>query len=967
MKRFERVPTAKKFYGVFQRKLAGVSHNALICLIGVVLLSESVIAMPSKIGVQIAQQQVSTEQDVSTAAQKAFNEGYILYQQGTKESQQQARVKFQAALKLYQQIGNKQMEAATLNSIGEAYSALGDREQALRYFNQALPLYEIIGNRLGEAATFGNVGYVYLRSGDLQQALTYFNKALTVYQALEDRSQESRTLDIIGQVYGALGDREQAQRYWNRSLTVLSAVSDRNTSVSTFNTIGATYGRLGDLQQELTYYKRALTLTVGNRFQEADTLTNIGGVYGRLGEWQQALIYFKQALPLFHAVGDRFREVATLTNIALAYSYLGDLQQTLTYYNQALPRWRGRAGEAGILNNIGSTYQQLGEWQQAMTYYKQALTLYRVFGDRGAEVVNLYSMTAVERTQGNLPAALTNLDAIIQIVEDFRTKIVSPELRASYFATQQDAYEFKIDVLMLLHKQNPSMGYNTQALETTDRAHARALVELLTEAGGDIREGIKPELLKREQALNQTLNALEKQRLELANRQSTEQQLVNLNQKIAQVLQDEQQLRTEIRSNSPRYAALKFPQPLTLKQIQQQVLNDDTVLLAYSLGTESSYLWLVSKTEVQSYNLPKRSEIEAQAKQFYDLKKTNPTDSTDPNNYPSQAAKNRQIGINLSKMILQPIASKLGKKRLLVVGDGILQYIPFAALPLCKDDACNNPMPLVTQHEIVNAPSISTIATLRSDKRNRTPIKTLAVIADPVFTLNDPRFTDLNRQANLTPSAPKLSNNQEQQLVQRSARESGVTFKRLSGTRKEAQSILALVPSVDRIEKFDFDANRTFAMSPELGKYRFVLFATHGMFNDTTPELSGLVLSLIDKKGQPDNGFLRLNDIFNLKLSADLVVLSACQTGLGKDVKGEGLVGLTRGFMYAGSPRVVVSLWKVSDDVTSVLMTKFYANMLNKKLKPAEALRTAQLEMLKNREYSDPYYWAGFTLQGEWR
>jgi CHAT domain-containing protein len=317
---------------------------------------------------------------------------------------------------------------------------------------------------------------------------------------------------------------------------------------------------------------------------------------------------------------------------------------------------------------------------------------------------------------------------------------------------------------------------------------------------------------------------------------------------------------------------------------------------------------------------------------------------------------------------LQPIANKLGNKRLLIVGDGILQQIPFVALPLCKDVTCNESMLLITQHEIVNAPSISTIATLRAEKRDRTPSKTLAVIADPVFTKDDSRLTNLSRQANLPPSAKNSSNNLEQQQLQRSANESGITtFRRLEGTLQEAKNILDLVPPADRIGKFDFDANRAFVLSPELGEYRYISFATHGIFNNKTPELSGLVMSLVDQSGQTENGFLRLNDIFNLKLSADLVVLSACQTGLGKDIKGEGLVGLTRGFMYAGSPRLAVSLWKVSDDATSVLMTKFYTNILKQKLKPAEALRKAQVEMLNDREYSDPYYWAGFTLQGEWR
>jgi CHAT domain-containing protein len=170
-----------------------------------------------------------------------------------------------------------------------------------------------------------------------------------------------------------------------------------------------------------------------------------------------------------------------------------------------------------------------------------------------------------------------------------------------------------------------------------------------------------------------------------------------------------------------------------------------------------------------------------------------------------------------------------------------------------------------------------------------------------------------------------------------------------------------------KLAKFDWDANLAFVTSPELGKYQYISFATHGKIDSEHPELSKLVLSLVDPKGTPQNGSLTLNDIFNLQLSADLVVLSACETGLGKEISGEGSIGLTRGFMYAGAPRVVVSLWKVSDDGTAELMKKFYTNILKKKLTPAAALRAAQLEMTKDAKYSDPYYWAGFTLQGEWK
>jgi CHAT domain-containing protein len=190
---------------------------------------------------------------------------------------------------------------------------------------------------------------------------------------------------------------------------------------------------------------------------------------------------------------------------------------------------------------------------------------------------------------------------------------------------------------------------------------------------------------------------------------------------------------------------------------------------------------------------------------------------------------------------------------------------------------------------------------------------------------------------------------------------------RLPGTRKEAEQILSLVPATARQQAFDFNANRAKAINADLSQYRYLHFATHGFLDSQHPELSGILLSMFDEKGNPQDGFLRAHEVFNLKLPAELVVLSACQTGLGKEVKGEGLVSLTRGLMYAGSPRVVVSLWSVSDVGTAELMTRFYKEILKDGLRPAQALQAAQISMLKEKRFASPFYWAAFTLQGEWR
>jgi CHAT domain-containing protein len=208
--------------------------------------------------------------------------------------------------------------------------------------------------------------------------------------------------------------------------------------------------------------------------------------------------------------------------------------------------------------------------------------------------------------------------------------------------------------------------------------------------------------------------------------------------------------------------------------------------------------------------------------------------------------------------------------------------------------------------------------------------------------------------------------------VEMVARETGATrdgerLARLTYSRAEAEAITGFLP-VDRVKKaLDFDANRALVNSGELSQYRYVHFATHGLLDSKHPELTSIVLSLVDQNGNPQDGFLRAHDVYNLNLPADLVVLSACETGLGKEVRGEGLIGLTRGFMYAGAQRVMVSLWSLKDESTSQLMSSFYRGMLKEGKRAPEALRAAQLEMLKQSRWQAPHYWAPFVLQGEWR
>jgi CHAT domain-containing protein len=685
-------------------------------------------------------------------------------------------------------------------------------------------------------------------------------------------------------------------------------------------------------------------------------------------------------------VGDREGEAGTLNNIGKVYDSLGEKQEALKYYNQALALLRAvgdRGGEATALNNIGKVYYSLGEKQEALKYYNQALPLRRAVGDKGGEASTLFSMAVLQRKQGNLPQALTKIQAAIDIIEDLRTKIASQELRTSYFATVQDYYQFYIDLLMQLHKKDPSKGYDALALHISERSRARGLLELLTEAHADIRNGVDPKLLATEQQLQQSIDAKTKLLQEASTKPNTEAITAKLKQEIEELLSQQKELVTLIRTTSPKYAGLKYPQPLELSQIQQQ-LDKDTLLLEYSLGEEHSYLWAVTPTSITSYELPKRADIEAVAKNFYQSLK-NPASSLYSRgaiNVDPARQSTMQPGVKLSQLILSPVASRLGQKRLVIVADGSLQFIPFAALPdltaqgtslpakvkqdklPSQESSKVNYQPLLIQHEIINLPSVTTLATQRQAFKGRKHApKTLAILANPVFDSNDTRFTQKNIVNNLDIGDQIKAS----QLKRAASNLNHGSWGPLPGTAAEAQGIIKLVPANETLQAFDFDANYNWATSKQLSQYRFLHFATHGFADPNNPELSGIVLSLVDKAGKSIDGYLQLGDIFNLNFPADLVVLSACETGLGKDVTGEGLVGLTRGLMYAGAERVAVSLWQVNDNSTAALMQEFYKQMLQQGKSPNIALREAQKALWQQDKWHNPYFWAAFTLQGEWR
>jgi CHAT domain-containing protein len=405
------------------------------------------------------------------------------------------------------------------------------------------------------------------------------------------------------------------------------------------------------------------------------------------------------------------------------------------------------------------------------------------------------------------------------------------------------------------------------------------------------------------------------------------------------------------------------------------------VLLEFSLGEKQSWLWALTKDELNSYRLPGRSRIDAASRKFYErLTARQPKRDLSESQHQQLVVEADQSlnrdGAVVSEMLFGQFESKLQRewkgKRLVIVASGSLEYTPFAALPLPS----TSNRPLIADHEVVTLPSASALSLMRRESRSPSE-NTVAVLADPVFETNDPRLIISSKRKQSdgyvarvrsevqTPANVDSHLDQSLRSFDTSPFRSG--FSRLPFSRAEAETIAGLVPRSSLFKATDFRASRTVALSGDLSRCRIIHFATHGLLNSEHPELSGLVLSLVDEDGKAQDGFLRMHEIYDLRLTADVVVLSACQTGLGKQIRGEGLVGLTRGFMHAGAQRIVASLWQVDDLATSQLMEGFYRRMLKEKLAPATALRLAQIDMSRQKRWSSPFYWAGFVLQGDWK
>ena len=917
-----------------------------------------------------------------------------------------ALASYKLALNLSRRSQVKHAEATTLNRLGFLYIDRSGFPTALDYGKQAHELSLQMADRRNEGEALLLLGTSQYNIRQVAPAKDYLESSLKIFSELKDNNGEARALLMLGHVNIDLGNNSESLRLFNQSLDLSSRTNNLREKGKALNALAVTYSIAGEKQSAVAHYRQSIAIfrQIGDRRNEGITLNGMGYVYYTVAQNERSLNYYRRALKSFRSVGDLegeslalarigknlevlsgkktavhyYQELLTVTRRlkdpvfeSYVLNWLGDVyastetQRAVPYYTQALALSRLNSNpriEAQTLNRLGYSYALLGDADSARRYYNSALERTRTITDREGESLTLYNLALLEKGQKRLGEAQALIERSLKIVESLTTDVGDRELRASYFATVHQQYEFYIDVLMQLHKQNPAAGFDSKALEVSERSRARSLLEMLGENRAAIKQGVDSHLLKQQKSAIEKLSTAIQKRQMIFSRPHSRQEVDNSQREISELTTEYEQIAAEIRQRNPRYAALTQPTSLTRAQIQD-LLDGDTVMVEYALGERQSFAWAVTQDSIKSYELAERAKVERLARIAYEYLANDPDD---------KLQKPREDYIDaiarLSEILLPPIAEHAHKKRVVVIGEGALQYIPFSTLQVSHGDGDRR---LLAQQEIVNLPSAAALAVQRRALEGREPAtRSLAIVADPVFESDDSRIEKAGSR-NSSGTSRGVTDRKALADVSNAARalrDVGINrgLDRLLFSRREADEVFKLIPQGDGMKALDFQASRKTVVSDEFSNYRMLHFATHGVLDNQFPELSGIMLSMFDEQGRPQNGFLQLYEIYNLKLSADLVVLSACQTGLGKEIKGEGIVGLTRAFMYAGVPRVVASLWRVNDVATAALMSRFYREMIVNGLKPAAALRAAQLDLSWEKRYQHPYFWAGFVLQGEW-
>lgn len=872
------------------------------------------------------------------------------------EKANEAMAKLQTALAAFEKLNDWQQQAHTLFQIayitGNEYGR--DREAA-EIYEKALQIWRRIDDEAGKAICLTHAASELRGSGEMEKSLIYYEEALSLHRKYNHPRDEAVTWSFLGRLYNNTQNFQKGFEACRASLR-LTQNSDPLTDYFTYSVFADLYSITGDRTAGYENVKIALERILLakdylNPIRLANVRAGIGDFLYSEKKYLEAISYYQDALAVSEAVERPIFSAGFMAQLGSIHYDLGQFEKALEYGEKSLTLYRqfDLRRRFDALNIVGRSYAALGQREKARRTFLEAVALLRQNKDRYAEADTLYNLARLEKDDGNLEAARQSIQSAINISEVIRADLLGKNSRSSYLSILKSYYELEIELLATLHEKYPHAGFSEQAWRRHEKIRARSLLENFLENGLNLNAIAPPEFFAKERELLEVIAAAEQKRAEAAKTRNLSAQK-EAGSELQKSLENYQLMQEDVRRKNPQFSAVNQSKDFSFAEAQS-LLDRETAFVEFALGKQKNYVWLIRQGSVKLVELAAGDGINQAARAFYSA-------------LTARGAKNENLTIEksklLSRQILQPLAAELADvKRLIVIADGSLQLVPFAPLTLAP---AADFQPLNATMEIVHAPSFASLIYLRENKASRrnAPDKLLTIFADPIFQTDDERLAKsktVKPLPNSTADSAKLSQTLRDFGVER--------LTRLPFTNIEAQEIAKFAPQ-QTVLALGANASRRRFLSGDYDSYKILHFATHGFLNQRNPDLSGLVLSLYDEKRQSQNGFLRVIDLYSLRLNAELVVLSACQTGLGKEVDGEGIVGLTRGFMFAGASSVVSSLWKVEDAATAELMKRFYRAMFVENQTPAAALRTAQNELRRLPRWRNPNDWAGFTLTGEW-
>lgn len=840
---------------------------------------------------------------------------------GDAGSNAQALGELSAALALYRGPAGREptVEAGLLNYLGLAQQRLGLLRAARESHQEALLLAAQSSQRTAERIARANLAAVLARLGALQEGLDLGRRWLVETREQELADEELAALGFLASSRINLGSYAAAKRDAEDLLARARKAGDVRFQAMAWEYLGSLDRRRSAWGEAGRAFAHGLSLLAALPVGTADAerarlLSGLAITLSNQGEHAAALARIREAAGIYTRLGRR-------------------LDLSLTRFNE------------------GTVLAAAGRPAEGLARCDEALAAFEELGHRSGQASALLCRARALASLGQPDEALPAAERSIAVVESLSDELEDPELRLHFRESKGEYYATYIDLLMRQGAPSIERGRVARALEASEQTHARLLLEDLWALRDGLRRKVDPALQERLASLRARLWEAGGPAASPAARGGPEPR-----PGCTAWRAEYEQVEEEIRRRSAAYAALTRPRVLKAIEIQRQLLDPETALLVYSLGPERSYLWYVGSSSLESFRLADGPALSSAAVRAATLVAR----GSDPT-----LADQAEVALaDLSRALLGPLAGRLEARRLVVVPEGALQYVPFGALPHPDhlDRAAGSPVVLLDRHEVVTLPSASVLAVLRQTRARRPrPNLLLALVGDPVLRREDSR---------LPPGALRPRRDHRPPDAAESAIAAALAPEGLSElpyARAEIEALRRKVAPGLAVELSGLAAHRERLLAGALRGARIVHFATHASVDAAEPGASRIVLSRFDAEGRPRDGSLSLLDVYSLELDADLVVLSACSTALGRETAGEGLIGFTRGFMYAGVSSVVVSLWDVDDEATSVLMERFYSLLLEEGLPPGAALREAQLSLRREPRWQRPYHWAAFSLHGDWR